>query len=146
MPPAKVLALGLATGGLLALLALGVALPPCSLLVLGPFPGWYGGHDITAVILRLALIHGHSCHGLKARAQSQLVCHLGQLLQVGQLRACQVCLDGTGNLMVKVALKNAVPSLPGGQNSRSKARTSDGRWLLLATTCRHFVAFCTGVS
>ena len=54
MPPAEVLALaGLPTGGLLALLdllALGVALL-ASLLVLGPSPGWYGGHDLTAVVL-----------------------------------------------------------------------------------------------
>ena len=36
----------------------------------------------------------------------------------------------TGNLIVKAALKNAVPSSPGGQNSRREASTSDGRWLL----------------
>ena len=52
----------------------------------------------------------------------------------------------TGSLIVKAALKKAVPSSPGGQNSRSDASTSDGRWLLPATTWRHLVAFWTDVS
>ena len=51
-----------------------------------------------------------------------------------------------GSLIVKAALKKAVPSSPGGQNSRRQARTSDGRILLPATTWRHLVAFWTGVS
>ena len=51
-----------------------------------------------------------------------------------------------GSLMVKAALKKAVPSLPGRQYSRSEASTSDGCWLLLAVTCRHLVAFYTGAS
>ena len=50
------------------------------------------------------------------------------------------------NLMVKAALKKAVPSSPGGQYSSREASTSDGCWLLLATTCRHLVAFWTSVS
>ena len=52
----------------------------------------------------------------------------------------------TGNLIVKAALKNAVLSSPGGQNSRREASTSYGCWLLSATTWRHLVAFCTGIS
>ena len=50
------------------------------------------------------------------------------------------------SLMVKAALEKAVPSSPGGQYSRREASTSNGPWLLLAVTCRHLVAFYTGVS
>ena len=56
MPPAEVLSLAsLPTGGLLALLSLEVALL-VSLLVLGPSPGWDGGHNLIAVILLLVLL------------------------------------------------------------------------------------------
>ena len=56
MPPVEVLSLaGLPTGGLLALLSLEVALL-VSLLVLGPSPGWDGGHDLIPVILLLVLL------------------------------------------------------------------------------------------
>ena len=54
-----------AAGHLLALLTLGMSLL-ATLLVLGSSLGWNGGKHITGVLLRLHIIHGHGCHGLRA--------------------------------------------------------------------------------
>ena len=74
MCPAEAPALAAFSGGLLAL---GLAL-----LEVGPLLGHHGSDDITAVLLNL-----DGYHRLGGVAQPQAVCHLGQLLQVGQLRA-----------------------------------------------------------
>ena len=80
----------IAAGHLLALSALGalLALRVASLFTLELLLGWNSGHHIVAVVFRLQLLHGGHRHG--AVTQPQLVGHLGQLLDVGQLRTGQV--------------------------------------------------------
>ena len=75
MCPAEAPALAAFSGGLLALLEV------------GPLLGHHGSDDITAVLLMLVLLNLDGYHRLGGVAQPQAVCHLGQLLQVGQLRA-----------------------------------------------------------
>ena len=85
---------GLAAGHLLALSATGalLALGVASLLPLELLLVRDGGHHVAVVVFRLELLYGSHRRGAVALPQS--VGHLGQLLDVGQLRTGQVGLYG----------------------------------------------------